>query len=151
MCLSRKLEVQIIHHAGHTSSRLFCTGVPDSKTRLRHLRLSKACSKNAQVGNSVNNAISYLLRPAFDTHAELNQQLVLLKIYTLLVKVLQAMQRRCQYKLFMIVGLSQWQITQLVILEPVRLITDEQVTGCVALESVSVKPECLVGHNQHLQ
>ena len=39
----------------------------------------------------------------------------------------------------------------LVILETMGLITDEQVTSSLTLESVCMRPECLIGHNQDLQ
>ena len=39
----------------------------------------------------------------------------------------------------------------LVILEAVSFITDEQIAGRVTLEPLCVKPEGLVGHNQHLR
>ena len=46
---------------------------------------------------------------------------------------------------------SCWQEHSLVILEAVSLITDEQVTSSVTLESVCMCSECLIRHYEYLQ
>lgn len=45
----------------------------------------------------------------------------------------------------------QHQVSLLVVLEAMSLITDEKIACCFTSELLCVKPEGLIGHNQHLR